>query len=107
MILPEATAKSEPSWFGFPITVKADAGFSRKELINFLDENKVGTRLLFAGNLTKQPYMIGRNFRVHGELVNTDIVMNNTFWVGIYPGLSNEMLDYTAEIISQFCGIGF
>ena len=107
LILPEATAKSEPSWFGFPITVKADAGFSRKELINFLDENKVGTRLLFAGNLTKQPYMIGRNFRVHGELVNTDIVMNNTFWVGIYPGLSNEMLDYTAEIISQFCGIGF
>ncbi len=107
LILPKATENSEPSWFGFPITIKDNAGFSRKDLIAYLDENKIGTRLLFAGNLTKQPYMQGRNYRTHGELTNTDIVMNNTFWVGIYPGLSEQMLDYTAEIISQFCGVGF
>lgn len=107
LILPEATLNSEPSWFGFSITVKADAGFTRNELTNYLDENKVGTRLLFAGNLTKQPYMIGRNYRVVGDLTNTDIVMNNTFWVGIYPGLTEEMLDYTAQKISEFCGVGF
>ncbi|HLX53995.1 MAG TPA: lipopolysaccharide biosynthesis protein RfbH, partial [Aquella sp.] len=107
LILPEATPNSEPSWFGFPITVKADSGFTRSHLINYLDENKVGTRLLFAGNLTKQPYMIGRNFKTHGKLTNTDIIMNNTFWVGIYPGLTEEMLDYTAQKISEFCGVGF
>lgn len=107
LILPEATPNSEPSWFGFPITIKADSGFTRSDLINYLDENKVGTRLLFAGNLTKQPYMIGRNFRIHGKLTNTDIIMNNTFWVGIYPGLTEEMLDYTAQKISEFCGVGF
>lgn len=107
LILPQATPNSEPSWFGFPITVKDTAGFSRHDIINYLDENKVGTRLLFAGNLTKQPYMIGRNFRVSGELTNTDIIMNNTFWIGIYPGLTEEMLDYTAEMIGQFCGVGF
>lgn len=107
LILPEATPNSEPSWFGFPITVRANAGFNRKDIIDYLDENKVGTRLLFAGNLTKQPYMIGRNFKIHGQLTNTDIIMNDTFWVGIYPGLSEEMLDYTAQKISEFCGIGF
>ena len=107
LILPEATENSEPSWFGFPITVRNQAGFARKDIIAYLDENKIGTRLLFAGNLTKQPYMQGRNYRVYGELINTDIVMNNTFWVGVYPGLTEQMLDYTAEIISQFCGVGF
>lgn len=107
LILPEATPNSEPSWFGFPITIKANSGFSRNDLINYLDENKVGTRLLFAGNLTKQPYMIGRTYRVVGELVNTDIIMNNTFWIGVYPGLSHKMLDHTAEVIRQFCGVGF
>lgn len=107
LILPEATLNSEPSWFGFPITVKADAGFTRKDLIAYLDENKVGTRLLFAGNLTKQPYMIGRNFRIHGTLKNTDIIMNDTFWIGIYPGLTEEMLDYTVQKINEFCGVGF
>lgn len=107
LILPEATHNSEPSWFGFPITVREGAGFSRHDIINYLDENKVGTRLLFAGNLTKQPYMLGRNFKIHGELTNTDIIMNNTFWIGIYPGLTHEMLDYTAQTINQFCGVGF
>lgn len=107
LILPEATPNSEPSWFGFPITIKESAGFTRNDMLAYLDNSKIGTRLLFAGNLTKQPYMIGRNFRVATELTNTDIVMNNTFWVGIYPGLTNEMLDYVAETIGQFCGVGF
>ena len=107
LILPEATANSEPSWFGFPITLRDNISFTRHELVSYLDENKIGTRLLFAGNLTKQPYMIGRNFRIVGELKSTDIIMSNTFWVGIYPGLSNAMLDYTVQIISQYCGVGF
>ncbi|MFN8769237.1 MAG: lipopolysaccharide biosynthesis protein RfbH [Neisseriaceae bacterium] len=107
LILPEATINSQPSWFGFPITIRDNAGFTRSELISYLNQNKVDTRLLFAGNLTKQPYMIGRNFRVSGELINTDIIMNNTFWIGIYPGLSKEMLAYTASTIEEFCGVGF
>lgn len=107
LILPEATENSEPSWFGFPITIKESAGFSRADLLNYLDDNKIGTRLLFAGNVTKQPYMQGRTYRTVGELTNSDRIMNQTFWVGIYPGLTEEMLDYTAEVISQFCGVGF
>ena len=95
------------SWFGFPITIKETAGFSRADLLNYLDDNKIGTRLLFAGNVTKQPYMQGRTYRTVGELTNSDRIMNQTFWVGIYPGLTEEMLDYTAEVISQFCGVGF
>lgn len=105
--LPEATANSDPSWFGFPITIKDSAGFKRVDMLNYLDENKIGSRLLFAGNIMKQPYMQGRNYRVVGELINTDRVMNQTFWVGVYPGLTNEMLDYIANMIRQFCGIGF
>ncbi len=107
LILPEETPNSDPSWFGFPITIKEDAGFTRTDLLNYLDENKIGTRLLFAGNLTKQPYMQGRNYRIVGDLANSDRIMHQTFWVGIYPGLTEEMLAYTAEIIGQFCGIGF
>lgn len=107
LILPEATPNSEPSWFGFPITIKESAGFTRGELLTYLDDNKIGTRLLFAGNVTKQPYMQGRNYRVVGELTNSNRIMNQTFWVGIYPGLTEEMLDYTAEVIGQFCGVGF
>ncbi len=107
LILPEATPNSEPSWFGFPITIKETAGFTRGDLLTYLDNNKVGTRLLFAGNVTKQPYMQGRNYRVVNELTNSDRIMNQTFWVGIYPGLTEEMLDYTAEVIGQFCGVGF
>ena len=107
LILPEATPNSDPSWFGFPITLKDDAPVSRVQLLQYLDENKVGTRLLFAGNLTRQPYMIGRNFRISGELINTDIVMNNTFWVGVQPALTEEMLDYVATRLENFLGIGF
>ncbi|MRT20017.1 lipopolysaccharide biosynthesis protein RfbH [Comamonas sp. CAH-2] len=105
--LPEATPNSEPSWFGFPLVLKETAGVKRTDLINFLEENKIGTRLLFAGNLTKQPYMAGRNFRISGELTNTDIVMNQTFWLGTFPALGQEQLDYIADKLEEFFGVNF
>ncbi len=102
LILPEATKNSDPSWFGFPITLRESAKVSRVELLTYLDQYKVGTRLLFAGNLTRQPYMAGRNFRISGDLTKTDIVMNNTFWIGLQPALSYEMLDYSVNRIESF-----
>lgn len=105
--LPEATPNSEPSWFGFPLVLKESAGVKRADLINFLDQNKIGTRLLFAGNLTKQPYMVDRNYRVSGELTNTDIVMNQTFWLGTFPGLDNDHLDYITNKLEEFFGVNF
>jgi len=107
LLLPEATANSEPSWFGFPITIKPNADIKRVDLLQYFDENKIGTRLLFAGNLTRQPYMKGRNFRISGELTNTDIVMNDTFWIGVYPGLSKEMLDFVITKIEAYFGVNF
>ena len=107
LVLPEATPLSEPSWFGFPLTLKPAANVNRVALLQYLDQHKIGTRLLFAGNLTRQPYMIGRNFRVSGELTNTDRVMRDTFWIGVFPGLTREMLDYTIEKLEQFFGVGF
>ncbi len=98
-ILPGATDNAEPSWFGFPLTVKENAPFTRNEMTNFLEENRIATRLLFAGNITRQPSFEAVKYRVHGELKNTDFIMNNTFWIGVYPGLTNEMLEY---IISKF-----
>lgn len=99
LILPEATEGADPSWFGFPITLREGAPVARNHVTVGLDERKVGTRLLFAGNLVRQPYMKGREFRVVGDLANADRVMRNTFWVGIYPGLMQAHLDYTAESI--------
>lgn len=107
LILPQATPNSDPSWFGFPITLKENAPVSRVDLLTFLDQEKVGTRLLFAGNLTRQPYMIGRNYRVCGELTNTDIVMNNTFWIGVQPALTREMLEFAASKIEAYLGVNF
>lgn len=107
MILPEATAGSDPSWFGFPLTLRKAAGVTRVDLLRYLDQNKIGTRLLFAGNLTRQPYMVGRNYRVSDKLSNTDLVMDNTFWLGCYPGLSEAMLDYVADHIETFFGVNF
>jgi len=107
LILPKATTNSDPSWFGFLMTIRPTAGVRRVDLINYLDQNKIGTRLLFAGNLTRQPYMIGRNFRISGELTNTDKVMNDSFWVGVYPGLSEDMLDFMADKIEAFFGVNF
>ena len=100
--LPEPTEHSDPSWFGFPITLKENCPVNRLDLLNYLDENKVGTRLLFAGNLTRQPYMAGAKYRISGDLTNTDIVMNNTFWVGVQPSLTKEMLEFTALKIRTF-----
>lgn len=105
--LPEVTPNSEPSWFGFPLVLKESSGVKRTDLINFLEQNKIGTRLLFAGNLTKQPYMAGRDFRVSGDLTNTDIVMNQTFWLGTFPGLGEPQLDYIAEKLEEFFGVNF
>jgi CDP-6-deoxy-D-xylo-4-hexulose-3-dehydrase len=105
--LPEATQNSEPSWFGFPITLKETSDVSRVELVKFLDESKIGTRLLFAGNLTRQPYFEGRKYRVVGELTNTDRIMNQTFWIGIYPGLTRTHLDYVIGKFEEFFGVSF
>jgi CDP-6-deoxy-D-xylo-4-hexulose-3-dehydrase len=107
LYLPQATENSDPSWFGFPMTLKPNAPVSRLDLLTYLDQNKVGTRLLFAGNLTRQPYMVGANYRVSGELTHTDNVMNNTFWIGVQPALSAEMLEFTASKIEQYLGINF
>lgn len=105
--LPEATAKSDPSWFGFPITLKEDSGITRNELIKFLDEAKIGTRLLFAGNLTRQPYFEHVNYRVVGKLTNTDRIMHQTFWIGIYPGLTKQHLDYVISKFEEIFGLNF
>ena len=107
LILPEATPNSDPSWFGFPITLRENSPVSRVDLLQYLDQNKVGTRLLFAGNLVKQPYMIGRNYRVSGELTNTDIIMTNTFWIGVQPALTDEMLEFSVGKIESFFGVNF
>ena len=105
--LPEATPGAEPSWFGFPLIVKESSGVKRSDLINFLEQNKIGTRLLFAGNLTKQPYMIGRNFRIASSLANTDVVMNQTFWLGTFPALDEPQLDFIADKLEEFFGLNF
>lgn len=102
LILPQATPKSDPSWFGYPITLDPSHPVNREELLRFLDSRKIGTRLLFAGNLTKQPAYRNVDWRIVGDLTNTDIVMNRTFWVGTFPGLTQPMLDYIAESISEF-----
>jgi CDP-6-deoxy-D-xylo-4-hexulose-3-dehydrase len=105
--LPEATEHSDPSWFGFPITLKDNCPVSRLDLLTYLDQNKVGTRLLFAGNLTAQPYMQGANYRVSGDLINTDNVMNNTFWIGVQPALTREMLEFAVQKIESYLGVNF
>jgi CDP-6-deoxy-D-xylo-4-hexulose-3-dehydrase len=107
VILPEPTDNSNPSWFGFPITLRDSAGTSRRDFLEYLDQNKIGTRLVFAGNITKQPYFKNIEHRIVGALENTDIVMNQTFWIGVYPGLTTEMLDYVVETMEGYFGIGF
>jgi CDP-6-deoxy-D-xylo-4-hexulose-3-dehydrase len=105
--LPETTLNSEPSWFGFPMTIKSSAGVNRVDLLNYLEQHRIGTRLLFAGNLIRQPYMAGRNYRVSGNLTNTEIVMNQTFWLGVFPGLEEPHLNYAAEKVEEFFGLSF
>jgi len=103
----EATPNSSPSWFGFPVTLKESSGVQRVDLLKFLDHHKIGTRLLFAGNLTRQPYFQNIEYRVVGDLKNTDRTMNQTFWLGVYPGLSQEHFDFVGEKLEEFFGISF
>ena len=100
-ILPEKTKNSEPSWFGFLLTIK-DEKINRNELLKFLDEKKIGTRLLFSGNVTKQPYMLDKKYIIHKNLKNTDKVMNDSFWLGVYPGLDKVHLDYIYNSVVEF-----
>ena len=102
IILPEPESNSEPSWFGFPITIVNNKKFARNDLINFLNVNKIATRLLFSGNLTKQPYMKDVIFKTHQDLKNTDIVMENTFWIGLHPGLNEKHLEYSVNKLLDF-----
>ena len=103
-LLPKATDNSDPSWFGFPITVHKASPKTRNEIVRVLNEKKIGTRLLFGGNLLRQPAFANTPRRVHGELLNTDIVMNDTFWIGVWPGLSTSMLDYMIETLHTILG---
>jgi CDP-6-deoxy-D-xylo-4-hexulose-3-dehydrase len=102
-VLPEAEANSNPSWFGFPLTVRPGAPFSRDELVQKLNQARIATRYLFGGNLIHQPYMQHHKFRVAGETPNADLVMNATFWIGVYPGLDTAQLDYVVERFNKFC----
>ena len=105
--LPQATEHSEPSWFGFPITLKDNSPVSRLDLLTYLDQNKIGTRLLFAGNLLRQPYMKDVEYRISGSLEATDNIMNNTFWIGVQPSLTEEMLEFAATKIESYLGVEF
>jgi len=101
-IMPESTPKSDPSWFGFPISVRSDAPFDRKDFIDFLEGRKISTRLLFAGNLARQPAYLDLHCRTVGDLSNSDFVMKNTLWLGVYPGLTVNMMNYVVESVYEF-----
>ncbi len=102
LILPQATPGSDPSWFGFPLTLREGQGFAREELLAYLNGHKIGTRLLFGGNVVRQPYMRTYNYRVAGPLTNSDIITERTFWIGLYPGLSEAHFDYVADCFAAF-----
>ncbi len=102
LILPRPTPGSDPSWFGFVITVEPDAGFTRGELTAFLEARRIGTRVLFAGNLTRHPAFVDQRYRVVGELTNSDLITDHTFWIGVYPGLTTEMIEYMARSVREF-----
>lgn len=102
-ILPEATPNSNPSWFGFPLYVRPEAAFTRTEATRWLEAHKIGTRLLFGGNLIRQPAYRGKQYRAIGDLKRTEAVMERVFWIGVYPGLSEPMLDYMCEVLTQLC----
>jgi CDP-6-deoxy-D-xylo-4-hexulose-3-dehydrase len=101
LLLPKASENSEPSWFGFALTVKPASPKSRNQIVQELNDKKIGTRLLFGGNLLRQPAFIDTPRRVVGDLVNTDRIMNDSFWVGVWPGLSTQMLDYIIETLHK------
>jgi CDP-6-deoxy-D-xylo-4-hexulose-3-dehydrase len=101
-VLPEATKKADPSWFGFVLTVKEDAPFTRNDITAFLEKNNVATRLLFSGNIVRHPSFEGVKYRVFGKLENTDFIMNKTFWIGVYPGLTESMINYVLDMFANF-----
>ena len=105
--LPQPTPNSDPSWFGYIITLKDDCGVNRVDLLRYLDQNKIGSRLLFAGNLTRQPYFQGVEYRVVGELKYTDKTMNDSFWIGLYPALNQSHFDFVGEKLEEFFGLNF
>ena len=105
LMMPRATEHSDPSWFGFPVTLHPESGVDREELLRFLDGRKIGTRLLFAGNIVRQPAYRNVEFRTVGSLQNADTVMERSFWVGLHPGLTSEMLEFTASSIREFLGV--
>jgi CDP-6-deoxy-D-xylo-4-hexulose-3-dehydrase len=105
LLLPKTTLHSDPSWFGFAITVKRDSPISRNDLVKLLNDKKIGTRLLFGGNLLRQPAFIGTPRRVVSNLKNSDIVMNDTFWIGVWPGITEEMLNYVIEVVHDIFGV--
>jgi CDP-6-deoxy-D-xylo-4-hexulose-3-dehydrase len=107
LILPTATPDSEPSWFGMPLTLKESAGVNRVDLLRYLEQHRIGTRLLFAGDLTRQPYFSDRHFRKVDVLPNTDRVMRDTFWIGVYPGLNEDQLTYSSRKLAEFFGLGW
>ena len=101
-ILPEKEEHADPSWFGFIITLKKDAPFTRNQIVQHLEESKVATRMLFGGNLTKQPAYIGKKDRIVSDLINTNYIMNNSFWIGVYPGITEEMRTYVVDVFDNF-----
>jgi CDP-6-deoxy-D-xylo-4-hexulose-3-dehydrase len=102
-VLPEATPNSDPSWFGFPIAVRPGAPFNRNHVVGYLEQRKIATRLLFAGNLLRQPAYKDIRHRVVGTLENTDFAMNQLFWIGVYPGITQPMMDYVLETFHKLC----
>jgi dTDP-4-dehydro-2,6-dideoxy-D-glucose 3-dehydratase len=102
LLLPRATEGSDPSWFGFLITVTPDAGYTRRDLVDFLESRRIGTRRLFGGNITRHPAYEDVAYRVVGDLTNSDIVTRDTFWIGVYPGITEEMADYQIATIEEF-----
>lgn len=102
LLLPEAMKNSDPCWFGFPIMVKESAPFTRNDIVQFLENNKIATRMLFGGNLIKQPAFVNSKYRIMGDLINTDLVMNNLFWIGVYPGITNDKMSYIIITIDKY-----
>jgi CDP-6-deoxy-D-xylo-4-hexulose-3-dehydrase len=102
LLLPQASKNSDPSWFGFPILVKENKKFTRADIVGFLEDNKVATRMLFGGNMIKQPAYKQTKYRVFGGLANTDLVMNNLFWIGVYPGIDIQRRKYIIKIFIDF-----